>query len=184
MITFARLVMSVAIFRLVDVGGLWLITSVLFLVAVLSDALDGYLARAYNWKSVLGRILDPFADKIIICGTLVFLVKWPESGVCPWIATAVVGRELFVSAIRGIVEGQGIDFSARLSGKLKMVLQSIAVLLALLSLDDRLSAFHWFTTTRDYTLYVAVLVTLYSAGEYVWALFRSNRSAHVSDSRN
>ncbi len=63
--------------------------------------MDGYWARKYGQVTKLGRIFDPFVDKIIICGTFIALVEVPESGVASWMATIVVGRELLVTSLRG-----------------------------------------------------------------------------------
>jgi hypothetical protein len=78
-------------------------------------------------RDVLGRILDPFVDKIIIGGTLIFLTKLPERGVTPWITFIVIGREMFITGLRSVVVGHGVDFSAQWSGKIKMTLQSTAI---------------------------------------------------------
>ncbi len=96
-----------------------------------TDWLDGYWARKYGQVTTLGRILDPFVDKIIICGTFIFLAAVPDSGVAAWMAVVIVGRELLVTALRSYLEGEGADFSAIMSGKLKMVLQCVAVLVSL-----------------------------------------------------
>ena len=83
----------------------------------------------------LGRIFDPFVDKIIICGTFIFLAaEWPASGIAPWMAVVVMGREMLVTAIRSVIEQQGGDFSAQMAGKLKMVFQCVAVVASLLAL--------------------------------------------------
>jgi CDP-diacylglycerol--glycerol-3-phosphate 3-phosphatidyltransferase len=101
---------------------------VLFIIAAGTDWLDGYFARKYNQVTTLGRILDPFADKVIICGTFIYLAAIPEmrNYLWPSMAVIVVGRELLVTALRSFIEEQGGDFSAQMSGKLKMVLQCIA----------------------------------------------------------
>ena len=92
----------------------------MFVVAAGTDWLDGYWARKYGQVTNLGRILDPFVDKIIICGTFIFLAAVPDSGVQAWMAVVIVGRELLVTALRSYLEGEGADFSASMSGKLKM----------------------------------------------------------------
>ena len=99
---------------------------VLFVVAASTDWLDGYFARRWGLVTQLGRILDPFADKLIICGTFIFLAAVPASGIAPWMAVVVMGRELLVTGLRSFLEQKGIDFSAEMSGKLKMVLQCVA----------------------------------------------------------
>lgn len=115
----------------------------LFIVAAVTDALDGYLARRWNAISRYGRIIDPLADKLLVLGAFVCLAGpafartnsdtvWHESGVTPALACIILARELLVTSLRGLVESTGGDFSASFSGKLKMVLQSAAIPLILL----------------------------------------------------
>ncbi|HEX4130519.1 MAG TPA: CDP-diacylglycerol--glycerol-3-phosphate 3-phosphatidyltransferase [Pirellulales bacterium] len=130
-LTVARLVLSLVLFGFIGFG--WYGTSlVLFLIAAGTDWLDGYFARKYGLITVLGRILDPFADKVIICGSLIFLVAIPNSGLHElglraWLVVLVVGRELLITGLRSFLEQQGADFSAAMSGKLKMVAQCALV---------------------------------------------------------
>jgi len=119
----------------------------LFIVAALTDALDGYLARKWQVVSVFGRIMDPFADKVLILGAFVMLAgpgfylaldvsdmrpRGQMSGVASWMAIVILARELVVTTIRAVLESQGVDFSASLWGKLKMIVQSIAIPVLLL----------------------------------------------------
>ncbi|MCA3006168.1 MAG: CDP-alcohol phosphatidyltransferase family protein [Planctomycetaceae bacterium] len=121
-----------------------LLAAALFGIAGLTDALDGHLARKWKVESVFGRIMDPFADKILIVGAFVFLAGpdfWqplPEthpfsgkgiqlSGVYPWMVVLMLARELLVTSIRGVLEGQGITFASDWWGKWKMILQSVLV---------------------------------------------------------
>jgi CDP-diacylglycerol---glycerol-3-phosphate 3-phosphatidyltransferase len=129
-LTWLRLALTVVMFCLIA-WGQYSISLALFLVAASTDWLDGYFARKYNLVTTLGRILDPFADKVIICGTFIYLAAIAGSGVRPWMAVVIVGRELLVTALRSFLEQQGADFSATLSGKLKMVLQCVAAGLSL-----------------------------------------------------
>ena len=141
----------------------------LFIFAASTDALDGYIARRNKQITVLGRILDPFVDKVIVCGTFVFLLEHqaaPDSGVRAWMVIIIIGREMFVSSLRGILEKEGKDFSANLSGKLKMVLQCVAVSVSLLSMSP-LFPWSWVPLFRDLNLYMAVAVTLWSGAVYV-----------------
>jgi CDP-diacylglycerol--glycerol-3-phosphate 3-phosphatidyltransferase len=102
-------------------AGFWL-----FLIAAGTDWLDGFWARRYGQITILGRMLDPFVDKVIICGTYIFLAADPNSGLRAWMAVVVLGRELLVTALRSFLEQQGADFSAAISGKLKFILQCLA----------------------------------------------------------
>ena len=95
---------------------------VFFLVAAGTDWADGYLARKHGLVTQLGRILDPFADKILICGVFIFLAAEPNFRVAAWMAVLVVGRELLVTALRSFLEQQ-VPTSASMAGKLKMVFQ-------------------------------------------------------------
>ncbi len=124
-ITVARLVLSVVVFfALYREAYAW--AFFLFLITVGTDWLDGFLARRWNQITQFGRIVDPVADKVVICGTFVFLAAVAESPIRPWMAVVVLVRELAITVIRGFLEQHGKDFSARWSGKLKMVLQSAA----------------------------------------------------------
>ena len=150
---------------------------VLFAIAAGTDWVDGYWARKYGQVTVVGRIFDPFADKVIICGTFIFLVGSPHSQVAPWMAVVVMGRELLVTALRGFFEQHGTDFSAKMAGKLKMVLQCIAALSSLYLLatcGDKPPAAGLAATVRG-ILWATILLTLYSGGEYVLAAGRLMR---------
>ena len=134
-LTVARLPLAAATFGCWAVGPdpmlSWLGLAA-FLLAALTDALDGHLARPWNVESLVGRILDPFADKVLILGTVVILAgpSWHNeelgsiSGWTPVMAVLVLARELFVTSARAILEAEGVDYRARAIGKWKMVLQS------------------------------------------------------------
>lgn len=169
-ITISRLVLSVGLFALIS---LWkgescgIAAAVLFSIAVFTDAVDGYLARKYNLVTQLGRILDPFADKVIVLGTFIFLLeRAPASGVNAAMVVIVLARELLVTGIRSFLEQHGKDFSANLIGKLKMVLQSVALIASLLSISTAFQV-NWFLTTRDILLWSAVAITAYSGWLYI-----------------
>jgi CDP-diacylglycerol---glycerol-3-phosphate 3-phosphatidyltransferase len=171
LITLSRLILALLLFALIATGGWWITSAVLFVFAATTDALDGYLARRYGQITVLGRILDPFVDKIIVCGTFIFLMKPPgdlEAGVSAWMVTTIIGREMFVSTLRGLLEQEGKDFSASFSGKAKMALQCVAVTLCLASLSPALNQMPIFLTLRDVVLIAAVIVTVWSGLIYVF----------------
>ena len=138
-LTSVRFALAIAVMLLIP-SGEYLIGLIIFIVAASTDWMDGYWARKYGQVTKLGRIFDPFVDKIIICGTFIALVEVEGSGVKSWMATIVVGRELLVTSLRGMIEGSGGDFSASQLGKWKMVLQCgavIAILVALLDPGDQ-----------------------------------------------
>lgn len=133
-------------------GSPWIIGALaLFVLAAVTDALDGHLARKWQVVSRFGRVMDPFADKLLILGTFIMLadpVFWSGmtvpigtplgpinlAGIQPWMAVAILARELLVTSLRGVYESDGVDFSATFSGKVKMVLQCIAAPIAMLVL--------------------------------------------------
>lgn len=176
-ITLTRLVLAVVLFGMISLGSSWIAATIMFVVAAATDALDGYIARKYGLVTTLGRILDPFADKIIICGAFLFLVaKQPESGVNAWMALIVFGREMFITSLRAFLEQHGRDFSAVWSGKIKMVLQCAAVTASLLSMDSRFADVPTFILVRDIVLWGTVAVTVYSGVEYTFRAYRMLRA--------
>jgi CDP-diacylglycerol---glycerol-3-phosphate 3-phosphatidyltransferase len=167
-LTISRLVLSIVLFGLITYH-YWVTSLIVFVVAAATDFLDGYFARKYGLVTVLGRILDPFVDKIIVCGTFVCLVaESPRSGIAGWMAVIVVGRELLITALRGFLEQQGADFSAAMSGKLKMVVQCIAAGTSLFYLSYAEGAEpEWIRYLLPTAVWAALALTVYSGVEYV-----------------
>lgn len=190
-ISAARLVLSVAVFVLIPLD-FFLAALVIFLVAAGTDWIDGWYARKYQQVTQLGRILDPFCDKILICGTFILLAvamrdrfAWFES-IAGWMAVVVVGRELLVTVIRSLIEGRGGDFSARMAGKLKMVFQCGAVVVALISLhwaslDSAQELPGWWRGLTALMIWLAVLSTLHSGWLYVLAAIKMLDAEPSSD---
>lgn len=181
-LSIARLVLAVILFVFLTFG--WFLTSiVVFVIAALTDLADGYWARKYGQITQLGRILDPFADKIVVCGSFIFLVAEPNSLVAAWMAVVVIGRELLVTALRSFLEERGGDFSAKWSGKWKMALQCLAVVLCLWRLSyfpagdsaDPQGPPDWLTTATVTSIWAAVALTVYSGVEYIIAAIRMLR---------
>lgn len=170
-ITLSRLMLSFVLFALIQSEKCWLWAAGLFVFAVATDVLDGWIARRYQLITQLGRILDPFVDKFITGGTFLFLLPVANSGVDPWMVVIVTGREMLVTSLRGFLEQRGADFSASASGKLKMFLQCAAATAALLSLHPPLASFAVGGVTliavRDVLLWTMVAVTVWSGYIYV-----------------
>jgi CDP-diacylglycerol--glycerol-3-phosphate 3-phosphatidyltransferase len=182
-LTALRLFLSAVLFVLLALG-LYRSAIAVFVLGAATDAMDGFWARRYGQITQLGRILDPFADKILICGAFIFLAAVAQSEVQAWMAVVVVGRELLVTALRSFIEQQGQDFSAKASGKWKMVLQSAAVVASLVQLsyldaagtDWATAPPDWMTWTVIALVWAATLLTVYSGIEYVLAAVRLVRS--------
>jgi CDP-diacylglycerol--glycerol-3-phosphate 3-phosphatidyltransferase len=138
----------------------------LFLFAAVTDFVDGWLARRFGQVTAFGRVADPFADKVLICGVLIVLLRFPQvAALMPgWFVVVVVARELLVTTIRGVAEAQGIPFPADRLGKLKMVAQCTAAagLLTIVAGTDT------FVTVAEIALWITLVLTLLSCVGYVW----------------
>jgi len=194
LITIGRLVVTAFFFVVINLHPpahlaiAWIVLAlVLFAVAVASDIVDGRLARAWKVESVFGRVVDPFADKILICGAFVFFSDpgwsaWPippaisdthlsSTGITQWMAVVLIAREFLVTGIRSLAESRGIDFRAQWSGKVKMVLQCAAVIGVMICLlagyGLPLAALKWLLYTRDLAIWLTLAVTVLSALQYI-----------------
>ena len=185
-LTITRLALSIVLFGFI--AWQWYLTSlVLFIIAASTDWLDGYFARKYGMVTTLGRILDPFADKVIICGTFVFLVAIPNSGLHElglqaWVVVLVVGRELLITGLRSFLEQQGADFSASMSGKLKMVAQCVCAgtSLAYLAWPTTMGVSvaeipAWLPMMVRISVWATVVLTAYSGVAYIVAAVKLMR---------
>jgi len=107
--------------------------SVLFLLASITDGLDGYLARRRGQITTIGMLLDPLADKIMVTAALVALVAYEPDVVKVWIVVVIIGREFLISGLRSIASSEGFTITASELGKLKTVLQIVSVISATLA---------------------------------------------------
>ena len=107
--------------------------SVLFVLASITDGLDGYLARKRKQITTMGMLLDPLADKIMVAGAFVALVAYNPDVVRVWIVVVIIGREFLISGLRSIASSEGFTIEASDLGKLKTVTQIVSVVSALLA---------------------------------------------------
>lgn len=149
-ITIVRLVLAVIFFILLSFE-LFAISFYVFIIAVLSDFLDGYLARRNKEMTDFGRIADPFVDKIIVCGGFIIFVLFAQDILAPWMVVLIVSREFMINSLRGYAESKGVVFPSDVWGKLKMFLQSATVCGLLL-------LFAFFSNTTAFKLTVSVLI--------------------------
>lgn len=173
-LTLLRLVLSCVLFTMIALGPQFMIAALaLFIVTALTDFVDGWWARKFNQCTQFGRIMDPFADKILICGTFIFLSARPEMQADwrlfqPWMAVVIMGREMLVTAIRGFMEQKGIDFRAKWAGKIKMGFQCVACAAGCLYLSfDEGFAPDWLFWTVVVSVWVTIFSTLQSGLGYV-----------------
>ena len=110
-----------------------LAASGLFILASVTDGLDGYLARRRKQITTLGMLLDPLADKLMIATAYIILVAYNPRIVEPWIAVLIIGREFLVSGLRSIATSEGFTIDASEIGKLKTVIQIVSVVAAILA---------------------------------------------------
>lgn len=132
----------------------------LFLAVALSDILDGWLARRGNLITAFGRIADPFVDKVLVMGAMIFLVvlPWSREFFPPWLVVVVLSREFLVTGVRGYVESLGQAFPADWFGKIKMLVQCWAV-----AIPIGLVAFEMGDTARSFwrqLAWITVALTL------------------------
>ncbi|MEK7327994.1 MAG: CDP-diacylglycerol--glycerol-3-phosphate 3-phosphatidyltransferase [Chloroflexota bacterium] len=157
---------------------LWLLDAAfwIFIVAALSDILDGYLARKQNQVTSFGRILDPFVDKALVCGAFILLLDagfTDESGqnvagLSGWMVVLIVARELLVSGLRGFSESKGTPYAANYWGKAKMLVQCITVPIILKTVGSWRDI-PWLMSCRTIMIWLTVVVTALSVVSYLIA---------------
>lgn len=182
-ITTMRLAVAIAFFAVVeslpsepDETRGWIAVG-LFVFAAATDVVDGYLARRWDAVTPFGRVMDPFVDKVLVIGGLILLAGEPlasRSGVATWMALVVLGRELLVTSVRAVIESNGAPFPAEWSGKAKMLLQSVAIPVALgVAAIPSVNASPAWRNLSSVLMWAMIVVTVASALPYVW------RAAHM-----
>ncbi|MDR1493673.1 MAG: CDP-diacylglycerol--glycerol-3-phosphate 3-phosphatidyltransferase [Planctomycetaceae bacterium] len=180
-LTMTRIALALAMFGFLECE-YYIIGLILFLIASVTDWLDGWWARKYRQVTVFGRIMDPFADKLVVCGAFIYLASLPELAKILYglrlIVVVIVARELFITTLRAFLEQQGRDFSAKMAGKLKMGLQCTAISACLLwvilphdtkSLTPQPFALYWIMAI---SVWGTLFLTLYSGVGYVVAALK------------
>ena len=194
-LTIGRIALAAVFFVLLGLyepgstGGVWMlnVAFVIYIIAGITDVLDGWVARRWNLTSAFGRIVDPFVDKVLVVGafamltgsnyvmtdqTLLFERDLPgwltggmASGVQAWMVVVIMGREFIVSAMRGYSESQGVKFPATSAGKIKMFVQSVAICTALYQQANVPQA--WAVLVKVGMVWLAVIVTVVSSSVYL-----------------
>ncbi len=166
-------------------GAQEILASVLFILASMTDGLDGYLARKRGQITTMGMLLDPLADKIMVTAALVALVAYNPQVVKVWIAVVIIGREFLISGLRSIASSEGFTIQASDLGKLKTVLQIVTVVSAILAhrwdewqFGDLVIPVNWIAVAA---IYFTVLVSIISAIDYFVGFWK--RIDHASIDR-
>ena len=135
----------------------------IFILAGITDRVDGYIARKHRLITTFGKFLDPIADKLLIAAALIALVQ--RNDITSWTAILIISREFIVTGLRLVAVGEGIVISASKIGKLKTATQIVAIAAILLK-DFPLSLITTFPFGK-YAMLIAVIITLYSLYDYL-----------------
>ena len=166
-ITLSRLLLAIVFFVLLS-HRYFNVALVIFFVAVVTDWLDGYLARKWDLSTDLGRIVDPFVDKVIICGAFIIFIHIAKDVIAPWMVIVIVAREFFVSSIRGFSESKGVKFASNIWGKTKMFIQSWTIC-ALILYYAYFENIGWAEYMVGVFMWITIVVTVASGITYVYS---------------
>ena len=159
--------------RFFSIYGLQISTGI-FIIAAVTDKLDGYIARKYNQITKLGIFLDPLVDKLLITCGLIYLVQIKK--IPWWLALIIIFREIAVTDLRLVAMKKGLILAADNLGKIKMVFQVIAIIIAMLD-NYPLSLFTSFKFDI-LIMYIAAVLTVYSGIHYFkvnWKVFKKDK---------
>lgn len=149
------------------------IAAIIFLIAALTDWLDGYYARKYNLITNMGKFLDPLADKLLVAAAFILLV---ELQLAPaWVIIIIISREFAITGFRLVASGEGLVLAASSMGKLKTVSQILAIALLLLH-NFPFSYLH--IPAGEIVLYIALILTVWSGIDYFirnWHVMRETQ---------
>lgn len=140
---------------------------VTFIIASITDMLDGKVARKYNMVTNFGKIMDPLADKILVYAAFCLMVQ--DGTIQAWVLIVILCREFLISGIRTVAAGEGIVIAATMSGKIKTVLQMIAVPLLLLNNIPVFGSYQMFIFYGAYGfLWASLFMTIISGIDYTY----------------
>jgi CDP-diacylglycerol--glycerol-3-phosphate 3-phosphatidyltransferase len=164
-LTCARILAVPAVMALIlagpDHASAYTAAAIVFAVAASTDFVDGYLARRWSVTTKLGSFLDTTADKLLVSGALIALVDVGRASA--WIAAIIVGRELLILGLRGVVAADGTVFPPSIWGKLKTNVQFIAIFLAIVQWGNDIGPLR----LDEWALLAAAVITVVSAVEYI-----------------
>lgn len=131
----------------------------IFVVASITDLLDGKIARKYNLVSNFGKFMDPLADKLLVCSALICFVA--TGSVPAWVVIVIISREFIVSGFRLIASDKGIVIAAGMSGKIKTVLQMIMTVVVIADIPG-------FEIIEQILIYASLIMTVVSLADYIY----------------
>jgi CDP-diacylglycerol--glycerol-3-phosphate 3-phosphatidyltransferase len=164
-ITYVRILLVPIVMGLILLGpgrsAAYTVAAVLFALAAATDFVDGYLARRWAQTTTFGSFLDTTADKLLVSGALIALVDVGRASA--WVAIIIIGRELLILGLRGVVAAEGTVFAPSIWGKLKTNVQFAAILLAILRFGEPLGPL----LLDEWAMIAAAAITVMSAVEYL-----------------
>jgi len=164
-LTYARILAAPAVMGLILLGpnrsSAYAVAAAVFAIAAMTDFVDGYLARRWAVTTKLGSFLDTTADKLLVSGALIALVDVNRAS--PWIAAIIIGRELLILGLRGVVAAEGTVFAPSIWGKLKTNVQFFAIFLAIIHFGDSIGPLR----LDEWAMVAAAAITVMSAVEYL-----------------
>ena len=139
--------------------GKWVALAI-FVIASLTDTLDGYLARRDNLVTNFGKFMDPLADKLLVCSAMICLVDLER--IPSWVVIIIIGREFVISGFRLIASDNGIVIAANYWGKIKTVCQMVMIIVVIADLGGV------FGIVEQVLIYLSLLLTVISLATYLW----------------
>ena len=158
--TSVRILLTPVIMAMLFAGVEPALTAALFAFAAATDWIDGYLARRWEVTTKLGSFLDTTADKLLVTGVLIGLVAVERAS--PWVSLIIIGRELMVLGLRGVIAAEGTVMQPSFLGRLKTAVQFLAILLAILRPGDEIAGAY----VDEWVMLLAAAITVASAVDY------------------
>lgn len=149
------------LFMLVNITGEYdkYIAVAIFIIASLTDMLDGKIARKYNLVTNFGKFMDPLADKLLVCAALICLIG---NKLQAWIVIVIISRELIISGFRTVAADNGVVIAASWWGKYKTTAQMIMIIVMIINLD-----YHWYGILEYVLIYLSLVLTIISLVDYM-----------------
>ena len=133
----------------------------IFIVASLTDFLDGHIARKYNLVTNFGKFMDPLADKLLVCSAMICMVEL--SRIPAWVVIIIIAREFIISGFRLVASDNGVVIAASYWGKFKTTFQMVMSVMLILDFDGSL-----YQACTEAVTYVALALTVISLVDYIW----------------
>lgn len=133
----------------------------IFIVASLTDLLDGKIARKYNLVTDFGKFMDPLADKLLVCSAMICLIE--KGLLASWIVVIIISREFIISGFRLVAADNGVVIAASYWGKFKTTFQMLMIIALILNFDN-----YYFQLLCTALTYIALALTVISLVDYLW----------------